>query len=98
VHGELGDRAKLEAWLREDCPARAPTAWIDDALARPRVALAGVGLVLAGPGPAGMAMLDRYPWLPLGLVPVVATPAELQHAPAPELDAPLPEIEWIEKQ
>jgi hypothetical protein len=74
IHGELGDRDRLEQWLQRDCPSREPAAWIAEILARPRAAMDGLALTLVGPSPVGATMLDLVPWAPLGLVPPIAKP------------------------
>jgi hypothetical protein len=85
IHGELPDRERLDAWLAADCNARPPNAWIDAVHADPRGALEGIGLTLAGTGPAGVTMLELVPWAPLGLVPPVANPHRKSEAPKAEL-------------
>ena len=86
VHAEHDDDERLIALLEKHCPARAPAAWIEDALARPRRSLEGLGLAFVEPGPAALAALERYSWAPLGLVPVLAEPQRLMGGDPVPLD------------
>ncbi len=74
VHGELGGDTALAAALGDGCEQHATDAWIARALARPRASLDGLGLVLLGRGPADAVALERWWWLPIGLVIPTARP------------------------
>lgn len=83
IHGELGSDAQLRARLdAHACGELGPL--VAAAEARPRAALAGLGLLLLGEGPADAAALDRYFWAPIGLVPDLAMP------PPPPVEAEPP--------
>jgi hypothetical protein len=74
VHGELFDDATLATVLGPACDHRPIDTWIADAIARPRTSLDGLGLTLVGLGPADAVALERYWWLPIGLVVPTARP------------------------
>lgn len=74
VHGELGDDASLSAKLGRGCETETAERWIARALARPRASLDGLGLGLLGHGPADAVALERFWWLPIGLVIPTARP------------------------
>lgn len=77
IHGELGTDEDLETRLTGPCP-RETSAYLADAQARPRRALAGMALARVAEGPAGVVPLDKYWWLPLGLVTLVADPSRTE--------------------
>jgi hypothetical protein len=80
VHAALYEGAEptgpsgLAAALGPACDHRPVDAWIADALARPRASLDALGLTLLGLGPADVVALERYWWLPIGLVVPTARP------------------------
>jgi hypothetical protein len=73
IHGELGEDAELESRLASRCVRRRPKEWIAAAEARPRAALARLGLVDIVSAGAGED-LEAFWWAPLGLARIVATP------------------------
>jgi hypothetical protein len=83
IHAQIDDDARLGVLLETDCAQQAPDAWIEEAIARPRRSLQGVGLAFIEPGPAALAALERYPWAPLGLVHVLADPQVIAPSPSP---------------
>ena len=80
-HAEIGTAAGRRARLEEHCPDHDPAALVQDALARPRAALAPAGMVLMNEGPAAAVALSRFWWVPAGLVVPLADP---HRASAPE--------------
>ncbi len=93
IHGELGEDAKLRTRLERLCEFRPAGAWIADAQARPRAAVAGFGLWVVGAGPAEMAALDHYWWAPAGLVLDLAMPERFGQPEGQNLDFRLEKIE-----
>ena len=83
IHGELGPDDALETALAARCDGRAPRAWIAAAEARPRAALEGLALRQLGTGPAHVVALERFWWVPLGLVDALADPATIRPPEAP---------------
>ncbi len=81
LHGRVGPPEALPEKLAPACPD--PAGHVEQALARPHRALAGLGLLALPRGPASLAALDRYPWLPVGLVEPVAVPEPPGDGPPP---------------
>ncbi len=86
IHGEVGTDDALSERLQTHCPHRPADAWIRDAEARPRGALEGMGLARIASGPAGVVTLDRYWWLPLGFIDLVADPRRTEPPASPGLE------------
>jgi hypothetical protein len=82
VHGELAPADQLASRIGSGCDHRTAAQWTEDAVARPRAALAGLGLLQLGAGPADAVALHAFWWAPMGLVPMLARP------PEPETEAP----------
>lgn len=75
IHGSLGtDEALLERLEARCSIVGAPSSWIDAAEGDPRGALQGLELWRLGHGPADVVALDRYWWVPAGLVSPLADP------------------------
>lgn len=81
VHGELGSDADLEARLGPRCGNDTP--WITYAVEHPRTALDGLELWRLGHGPAEAVALDRFWWMPAGLIDPLMQPTSMQPPSTP---------------
>ncbi|RMG94987.1 MAG: hypothetical protein D6705_14505 [Deltaproteobacteria bacterium] len=86
LHGRVGPPEAIEDKLSGTCPS--PAAALEAAYARPHAAFAGIALASIAGGPAELAALDRYPWLPYGLIATISRP-EANTSPPPVRVEPL---------
>ena len=93
IHAELGTDAALTQRLESECAQRPPDQWIADAEARPRRALAGLGLMHMGTGPAEVVALERYWWAPIGMVADLANPPRPNDRPDPAVRVHIESLE-----
>lgn len=84
------DAATSEAWLAESCPSQTPSAWIQHAERHPWSDIEGGGMFLLDEHPYVMAALDRFWWMPLGLIVPFAVPDASRREPPTPSRAPAP--------
>lgn len=82
VHGELGTDEALLEQLERRCTPAGPVDWVTWVVEHPAEALEGAELWRLGQGPAEVVALDRFWWMPAGLIDPLMRPA------APEPDRP----------
>lgn len=79
--GALGPRHELQSRLEAFCPDQTIDVWIDEATQDPEHALSGVEMWRLGHGPAPIVALDRFWWIPAGLIDALARPSTSTDVP-----------------
>ena len=95
IHAELGPADALAAGLGPACAdlTADAAALRERVVADPRASLAGFGLSLIGDDPSQLAAYDRFAWVPLGLVPVLASDRDGTAGVEPQLEVAVEEFE-----
>lgn len=98
LHGEAGEEEKISSWVGRYCPDETEAQWRAVALGDPRGGVPGLSIARVAGGPADMVGPMIYPWAPLGIQTLLATPkgkhpdGARTKSKAPEL---IPKIEPI---
>lgn len=93
VHGQAEGTVDVTGRLGAGCSHRSSEAWIADALARPHRSLHGLGLTLIGSGPADALAMQRFWWVPMGLVRPLAQPPAIPKREPPPADVKIEPLE-----